>query len=51
MIKMTSLNLEIIGKETNERSFKYSWKDVELYNLSIGAQADELSFVYEGDKG
>ena len=48
---MTSLNLEIIGKETNERTFKYTWKDVVLYNLGIGAQPDELTFVYEGVNG
>ena len=48
---MTSLNLDIIGRETEERTFKYSWKDVILYNLGIGAQPDELSFVYEGAKG
>ncbi len=48
---MTSLDLEIIGKETKERTFKYTWKDVVLYNLGIGAQTDELSFVYEGAKG
>jgi acyl dehydratase len=48
---MTSLDLEIIGKETDERSFKYTWKDVVLYNLGVGAQPDELSFVYEGAKG
>ena len=48
---MTSLDLEIIGKETTERSFKYGWKDVILYNVGIGAQPDELSFVYEGAKG
>ena len=44
---MTSLDLDIIGKETEERTFKYTWKDVILYNLGIGAQPDELSFVYE----
>lgn len=48
---MTSLNLEVIGKETPERAFKYSWKDVILYNLGIGAQPDELPFVYEGVRG
>jgi len=51
VVKLTSLNLEIIGKETNERTFTYTWKDVILYNLGIGAQPDELSFVYEGAKG
>ncbi|MFW9822307.1 MAG: MaoC/PaaZ C-terminal domain-containing protein [Candidatus Thorarchaeota archaeon] len=44
---MTSLNLDIIGKETEERTFTYTWKDVVLYNLGIGAQPDELKFVYE----
>jgi len=48
---MSSLNLDIIGKETNERIFKYTWKDVILYNLGIGAQPDELQYVYEGVKG
>ena len=48
---MTSLDLDIIGKETNERTFKYTWKDVILYNLGVGAQPDELPFVYEGAKG
>ena len=48
---MTSLDLDIIGKETNERTFTYTWKDVALYNIGIGAQPDELSFVYEGVKG
>jgi len=44
---MTSLNLDVIGKETEERTVKYTWKDVILYNLGIGAQPDELKFVYE----
>ncbi|MFX1427379.1 MAG: MaoC/PaaZ C-terminal domain-containing protein [Promethearchaeota archaeon] len=44
---MTSLDLDIIGKETEERTRKYTWKDVILYNLGIGAQPDELQFVYE----
>ena len=43
---MTSLDLEIIGKETNERTFTYTWKDIVLYNLGIGAQPYELPFVY-----
>ena len=48
---MTSLDLEIVGKQTEERTFTYTWKDVALYNIGIGAQPDELSFVYEGVKG
>jgi len=41
---MTSLDLDIIGKETEERTFKYNWKDVILYNVGIGAQPNELKF-------
>ncbi|MFX0082622.1 MAG: MaoC/PaaZ C-terminal domain-containing protein [Candidatus Hodarchaeota archaeon] len=48
---MTSLNLEVIGKETEELTFKYTWRDVVLYNLGIGAQPDELPFVYERTSG
>lgn len=46
-----SFNLDNIGKKTKERTFEYNWKDVVLYALGIGAQADELTFVYEGVKG
>lgn len=44
---MTQLDLSVIGKKTEERVFKYNWKDIILYNLGIGAQPDELPFVYE----
>ena len=46
-----SFNLENIGKKTKENVFEYDWKDVILYALGIGAQPDELQFVYEGVKG
>jgi acyl dehydratase len=46
-----SFNLENIGKKTKENTFAYDWKDVILYALGIGAQPDELPFVYEGVKG
>ena len=39
-----------IGKEI-ETVFEYSWKDVILYAVGIGAQADELPFVYERNPG
>jgi acyl dehydratase len=48
---MTKLDLSKIGKKTDEIVFKYNWKDVILYNVGIGAQPDELNFVYEGAKG
>jgi len=46
-----SFNLDNIGKKTKEIKFEYGWKDVILYALGIGAQADELPFVYENVKG
>lgn len=30
-----------------QQRFSYSWRDVILYNLSVGAGFDELNFVYE----
>jgi len=45
---MSGLDLSIIGKKLDEVVFKYDWKDVVLYALGIGAQPDELQFIYEG---
>ncbi|MFX1453220.1 MAG: MaoC/PaaZ C-terminal domain-containing protein [Promethearchaeota archaeon] len=44
---MTELDLSVIGKKT-EIEFTYNWKDVVLYALGIGAQIEELQFLYEG---
>ena len=30
-----------------QQAFSYSWRDVILYNLSVGAGQDELEYVYE----
>jgi len=48
---LSGLNLDVIGQKYPEVTFKYTWKDVVLYNIGIGAQPDELQFVYEGVKG
>ena len=48
---MTGLNLDVIGTKFPEVTFKYNWKDVVLYALGIGAQTDELQFLYEGFSG
>jgi acyl dehydratase len=45
---MSGLNLNIVGKRSPEKIFKYTSKDVILYALGVGAQIDELSFIYEG---
>ena len=43
---MSKIDLNSIG-QTREGSFQYDWKKSALYNLGIGAQAEDLSFVYE----
>jgi acyl dehydratase len=45
------IDLDIIGKRLGPASFDYTWKDVVLYALGIGAQTEELSFLYEGAPG
>jgi len=45
------IDLGLIGKECGPISFEYTWKDVVRYALSIGAQTDELPFIYEKAKG
>ena len=46
----SKIDLNSIGK-TQEGTFKYDWKRSVLYNLGIGAQAEDLPFVYEKVKG
>ncbi len=45
------IDLSLIGKKYGPVSFKYTWKDVVLYALSVGARAEELSFIYERARG
>jgi len=45
------IDSNLIGKKYGPISFKYTWKDVVLYALGIGAQAEELPFIYENTKG
>ncbi|MBI5604804.1 MAG: MaoC family dehydratase N-terminal domain-containing protein [Deltaproteobacteria bacterium] len=35
------------SRETRRHVFHYTWKDVVLYALGIGARIDELPFIYE----
>jgi acyl dehydratase len=46
-----SIDWKTVSREPREFIFKYAWKDVILYALGIGAQTDELSFIYEGASG
>jgi len=41
------LDLSIVGKKFEPTVCEYTWKDAVLYALGIGAQSDELPFIYE----
>ena len=41
------LNLSSIGRKSEPIEYSYSWKDVILYALGIGATNEDLNFVYE----
>ena len=47
---MVKIDVNSIG-QTKEGTFQYDWKTSALYNLGIGAQAEDLPFVYERVKG
>ncbi|HVP79421.1 MAG TPA: MaoC/PaaZ C-terminal domain-containing protein [Thermodesulfobacteriota bacterium] len=44
------IDLRLAGKKYGPISFEYTWEDVVLYALGIGAQTEELSFIYENAK-
>jgi len=48
---MRKADLSVIGKKTEPVVFDYTWKDVVLYALGVGATAQELPFVYERTPG
>ena len=41
------LDLSAVGAKSDPQEFKYTWKDVVLYALGIGATKDELDYLYE----
>lgn len=43
--------LDLIGKKYGPIPFEYTWKDVVIYALGIGAETEELQFIYEDAKG
>jgi acyl dehydratase len=45
------IDLDLIGKKCGPNPFEYTWKDVVVYALSIGAQTEELPFIYENAEG
>ena len=48
---MPKVDLNVIGKKTEPVVFEYTWRDVVLYALGVGATAEELSLVYENAPG
>jgi acyl dehydratase len=43
-----SLDISTVGFETEPASFSYDWKTVVLYALAVGANPQELDYLYEG---
>lgn len=43
-----SLDPSIVGRQTPPRELSYTYRDVVLYALGIGAKTDELDYLYEG---
>jgi acyl dehydratase len=43
-----AIKLDLVGKKSAPMVHAYTWKDVVLYALGVGAQIDELDFLYEG---
>ncbi len=48
---MPEVDLNVIGKPMGPVVSDYTWKDVVLYALSVGATPDELDLVYENAPG
>ncbi len=48
---MTDVDLSVIGKPMGPVVSNYTWRDVVLYALSVGATPDELPLVYESAPG
>jgi len=46
---MDTLSKDVIGTKVGPRTFEYTWRDVVLYALSVGAKEDEVEYLYEKD--
>jgi len=44
-----ALDLEAVGQKIGPLTTSYTWKDVVLYALGVGAGSEELEYVYEKD--
>ncbi|WP_051463219.1 MaoC family dehydratase [Deferrisoma camini] len=45
------IHLDAVGEVLGPFVHRYSWRDVVLYHLGIGARASDLEYVYEGVAG
>lgn len=48
---MSKVDLSVIGIKTEPIVFEYTWQDVVLYNIGVGASEKDLAFVYENAPG
>ena len=48
---MGKVDLSVIGNKSEPVVFEYTWRDVVLYALGVGATAQDLSLVYENAPG
>lgn len=48
---MSKVDLSVIGTRTKPIVFEYTWRDVVLYNIGVGAAEKDLAFVYENAPG
>ncbi len=48
---MGKVDLSVIGIRTEPVAFEYTWKDIVLYNIGVGAGEKDLAFVYENTPG
>ncbi|MEJ2101552.1 MAG: MaoC/PaaZ C-terminal domain-containing protein [Desulfobacterales bacterium] len=48
---MPKVDLSVIGTKTEPIVFEYSWKDVVLYHIGVGADEKDLALVYERAPG
>lgn len=44
---MKELSRDVIGTTTGRETFTYSWRDIALYALGVGAREDETEYQYE----
>ena len=48
---MKRINLEevLVGKRMEPRYMEYTWRDIALYALAVGAKRQDLMYTYEKD--